>query len=82
MNADMVSTIDIIGYFRTGATLTPQQRKDYIYMFPSMLDDKATQERKIQAIVDELKGYANMQSDLPETQYQTLPDIASTEGGF
>ena len=80
MDADMKSAIDIIGYFRTGATLTPQQRKDYISMFPSAMDSTETKQQKIQAIVDELKGYAGMQSDIPQYN-QTLPDITD-QGGF
>lgn len=60
IGADMASVIDIIGYFRTGATLTPQQRKDYIYMFPSALDDAETRKRKLDAIRLELQGYSKI----------------------
>jgi hypothetical protein len=66
LDADMKSAIDIIGYFRTGATLTKEQRNDYMSMFPTPLDDERTRKAKMQAIKEELRGYANIQSDLPE----------------
>lgn len=57
LDADIKSAIDIIGYFRTGATLTPDQRKDYIDIFPSPLDDAETKAYKIKSLKEELSGY-------------------------
>jgi hypothetical protein len=58
LGTDIVSAIDILGYFRTGAAITAEQRKDYIYMFPNELDDKDTVEKKIKALKTEFEGYA------------------------
>ena len=57
IGSDITSIIDLIGYFRTGATITPDQRKDYRYMFPSLLDSPDVRQRKLAAIKEELQGY-------------------------
>jgi hypothetical protein len=59
MGADIASAIDILGFFRTGAAITPDQRKDYEYMFPSPLDDEATRQAKLDNLRDEFEGYVD-----------------------
>lgn len=54
---DITSAIDILGYFRTGATITPQQRQDYINLFPTILDDEKTRKFKIDNLKREFEGY-------------------------
>jgi len=55
--ADVTSILDILGYFRTGAAITPAQRKDYIYMLPSPMDDDATVKYKMENLLNEMNGY-------------------------
>ncbi len=57
LGADITSAIDILGYFRTGAAITIDQRKDYIYMFPNELDDKETVKWKLFNLKNEFEGY-------------------------
>lgn len=77
--ADITSAIDIIGFFRTGATLTPDQRKDYYYMFPGPLDNKATAKKKMEAIRAELEGYQKLgNSELTNQQFD-LPEITTQQ---
>lgn len=60
IGADVASAIDILGYFRTGAAITKEQRADYVYMFPSILDDEATKARKLEILREEFKGYKDL----------------------
>lgn len=57
LGEDIRSAIDILGYFRTGAAITADQRKDYIYMFPSALDSKDTAKTKLERLRKEFNGY-------------------------
>lgn len=57
IGSDITSAIDLLGYFRTGATINPEQRKDYIYLFPGLGDDEKTKAIKIQRLKDEFQGY-------------------------
>jgi len=59
IGADISSAIDVLGYFRTGAAITSDQRKDYIYMFPGIYDDEETITIKLQNLREEFKGYAD-----------------------
>jgi murein DD-endopeptidase MepM/ murein hydrolase activator NlpD len=76
MGQDIVSAIDILGYFRTGAAITPDQRKDYVYMFPSALDSEATVKDKLQRLREEFAGYE--QGLLKSTGTSDLPAITDT----
>ena len=60
MGADIKSAIDILGYFRTGAAITADQRRDYIYMFPNKLDSADTVETKLKNLKDEFGRYAEV----------------------
>ncbi len=66
IGGDITSIIDIIGFFRTGAALSEDQRKDYHYMFPDKLDSSETKKRKMNAIREELSGYASIGTATPE----------------
>ncbi len=57
---DIASAIDILGYFRTGAAITREQRADYIYMFPNVLDSKTVRDEKIRVLREELQGYKDL----------------------
>lgn len=57
LGSDIVSAIDILGFFRTGAAITADQRKDYIYMFPNELDNAETVKKKLDALKTEFSGY-------------------------
>lgn len=57
IGSDLASVIDLLGYFRTGASITPEQRKDYEYMLPNALDSEASKQMKIQRLRDEFAGY-------------------------
>lgn len=57
LGTDITSAIDLLGFFRTGATITPEQRKDYIYLFPDVADDPQTKAVKIQRLREEFQGY-------------------------
>lgn len=57
VGAEITSAIDLLGYFRTGATITPDQRKDYIYLFPTVTDSPETKKKKIDNLRAEFEGY-------------------------
>jgi len=76
LGKDIVSAIDILGYFRTGAAITAEQRKDYIYMFPNEFDDKATVEKKLKDLKAEFDGYSK---GISETGVSSLEELL---GGF
>lgn len=78
---DIKSAIDILGYFRTGAAITADQRKDYIYMFPSILDDEATKKEKIRVLREELEGYANGISSTVGNTTDPLTELLNSAGG-
>lgn len=76
LGTDIVSAIDILGYFRTGAAITAEQRKDYIYMFPNEFDDKATVEKKLRDLKTEFEGYSL------GIKKSANPSLEETIGGF
>lgn len=57
LNSDIVSAIDLLGFFRTGASITPAQRLDYVDQFPNERDSKKTAQEKIQRLKEEFAGY-------------------------
>lgn len=57
IGADMASAIDVLGYFRTGAAITADQRKDYVYMFPDWKDSPETVKVKLDNLKEEFEGY-------------------------
>jgi len=75
INADIRSAIDVLGYFRTGAAITTDQRKDYIYMFPNALDNKETRDAKILRLREELQGYAEGISKSGGVDVLSLPSL-------
>jgi len=77
--ADVASTIDILGYFRTGAAITADQRQDYIYMLPGPLDDAKTARTKMERLKEELQGYAD---GLNASRGATPDPLEQTMGGF
>lgn len=72
---DITSAIDLLGYFRTGATITPEQRKDYINLFPKVLDSEATRRKKIEALRAEFQGYATGLKNAGTTSEAMMPAI-------
>jgi len=80
LGADIASAIDVLGFFRTGAAITADQRKDYIYMFPSVLDDPATKREKLSRLKEEFQGYVdglNATRGMPETTNQYSPNASN-----
>src|SRR3990167_11061442 len=79
IGTDITSAIDILGYFRTGAAITEEQRKDYIYMFPNEFDTKATRDKKVQQLREEFQGYID---GLKKSGGATPEPLEQTLGGF
>lgn len=67
----MVSSLtDAIGGLRTGASVSPSQQKFYASMLPQPFDSPQTIIAKLNAVKQELQGYAN--SNIQDTSLQNL----------
>lgn len=59
LSSDITSAIDVLGYFRTGAAITAEQRKDYQRIFPNYLDSPTTALEKLNRLRTEFQGYVS-----------------------
>lgn len=70
-NADIKSVIDILGFLRTGATLTKEQADTYRALLPTALDSPDLVKRKIESLRQEFQGYLNQKSEVPDPTINT-----------
>lgn len=71
LSSDIGSLVDIIGNFRTGATLTPEQQKIYMAQMPDKLDDAATVKNKLNKLRSELQLYKDRIKNSKDTTQNT-----------
>ncbi len=79
IGADIASAIDVLGYFRTGAAITKEQRADYIYMFPNILDNEETKKKKIERLRAEFQGYAQGISNAGSSALEDMLGVPLTQ---
>lgn len=73
LNADIRSAIDILGYLRTGATLTDEQAATYRVMFPQPFDSPETAQVKLRRLREEIASYLNMTPEIVGSQVPASP---------
>jgi hypothetical protein len=80
LESDIRSAIDVLGFLRTGATLTEEQAKTYRNLFPTYLDTAATAKVKLDRLREEFnRAGATVQN---ASQGQTSFDINSLRNKY